>query len=149
MQIILREDVENLGHKNEIVNVKAGYGRNFLIPKGLATLAIHSAKKVHEENVRQRLYKEEKIIHDATTLAEQLKTRTLRIGAKVSSTGKIFGSVNTIQIAEAIRKKGFEIDRKNITIHEEDAIKELGTYKATIKLHKDVKVEIEFEVFSE
>jgi len=149
MQVILKEDVEKLGHKNDIVTVKPGYGRNFLIPKGLATLAIASAKKVHEENIRQRLHKEEKVIHDASEIAEQLKTKKLRIGAKTSTTGKIFGSVNTIQIAEAIGKKGFEIDRKNITIQEEDAIKEVGFYKATIKLHKDVKVDIEFEVFSE
>ncbi|MCX6257591.1 MAG: 50S ribosomal protein L9 [Bacteroidia bacterium] len=149
MQVILKEDIDKLGHKNEIVTVKPGYGRNFLIPKGLAILAIPSAKKVHEENIRQRVHKEEKIMLTAQQLAEQLKSKKLRIGAKTSSTGKIFGSVNTIQIAEAISKKGFEIDRKNIVIHEEDAIKEVGMYKATIKLHKDVKVDIEFEVFSE
>jgi len=148
MRIILKEDVANLGHKNDIVDVKPGYGRNFLIPKGLAILATDSALKVHAENMRQRAHKEEKIRFDAKTVAEKLDGLKLTIGAKTSSTGKIFGSVTNIQIAEALEKEGFAIERKNILIKEEH-VKEVGTYTAVIKLHRDVKVNIEFEVVSE
>ncbi|MCL2074800.1 MAG: 50S ribosomal protein L9 [Marinilabiliaceae bacterium] len=148
MQIILKEDVANLGHKNDIVDVKPGYGRNFLIPKNLGLLATPAARKVHAENLRQRAHKEEKIKFDASTLAQQLEGKKLVIGAKTSSTGKIFGSVNNIQIAEALQKEGFTIDRKSIVI-KEDHVKEIGTYEASIKLHRDVKVSIEFEVVSE
>jgi len=148
MQVILKEDVANLGHKNDIVAVKPGYGRNYLIPKGLAILATPSARKVHAENIRQRAHKEEKIRNDAATIAEQLDGKKITIGAKTSSTGKIFGSVNNIQIAEVLNKEGFNIERKNIVIKEEH-IKEVGTYSAVIKLHKDIKATIEFEVVSE
>jgi large subunit ribosomal protein L9 len=148
MEIILKQDVNNLGHKDDIVNVKDGYARNFLIPKGIAIIATTSAKKMHEENKRQRKHKEEKIKNEAIEIAKKLENKTLTIGAKTSSTGKIFGSVNTIQIAEKLQADGFEIDRKNITISE-DQIKEVGKYKANIKLHKEVTVEIEIEVVSE
>jgi len=148
MEIILKQDVNNLGHKDDIVNVKDGYARNFLIPKGIAVIATTSAKKMHEENKRQRAHKEEKIKNEAIEIAKKLENKTLTIGAKTSSTGKIFGSVNTIQIAEKLQADGFEIDRKNITISE-DQIKEVGKYKANIKLHKEVTVEIEIEVVSE
>ncbi|MDK2978218.1 MAG: large subunit ribosomal protein [Bacteroidales bacterium] len=148
MEIILKEDVNKLGHKDDIVNVKDGYARNFLIPNGLAVIATTSAKKMHEENKRQRAHKEEKIKNQALEVAKKLENKTLTVGAKTSSTGKIFGSVNTIQIAEKLQADGFEIDRKNITIAE-DQIKEVGKYKANIKLHKDVTVEIEIEVVSE
>ena len=148
MQVILKEDVANLGHTNDIVTVKPGYGRNYLIPKELAVLATPSARKVHAENMRQRAHKEEKIRNDATSIADQLNGLKITIGAKTSSTGKIFGSVNNIQIAEALSKEGFNIERKNIVI-KEDHIKEVGTYSAVIKLHKDIKVTIEFEVVSE
>ena len=148
MQIILIDDVANLGHKNDIVDVKPGYGRNYLIPKGLGILATPSARKVHAENVRQRAHKEEKIKGDAASIAAQLEGKKLTIGAKTSTTGKIFGSVNNIQIAEALEKEGFSIDRKSIVI-KEDHVKEIGTYSAVIKLHKDVKVTIEFDVVSE
>ncbi|MEE4196111.1 MAG: 50S ribosomal protein L9 [Bacteroidales bacterium] len=148
MEIILKEDVNKLGHKDDIVNVKDGYARNFLIPNGLAVIATRSAKKMHEENKRQRAHKEEKIKNQALEVAKKLENKTLTIGAKTSSTGKIFGSVNTIQIAEKLQSEGFEIDRKNITITE-DQIKEVGKYKASIKLHKEVVVEIELEVVSE
>ncbi|MFA8436002.1 MAG: 50S ribosomal protein L9 [Marinifilaceae bacterium] len=147
MEVILNQDIHNLGYKNDIVTVKDGYGRNYLIPKGIATLATVSAKKMHAENMKQRAHKEEKIKNEALELAKQLEAVTLSLGAKTSSTGKIFGSVNNIQIAEALTAKGFEIDRRLISI--KDAVKEVGKHTATIKLHKEVKVEITFEVVSE
>lgn len=148
MEIILLEDRPNLGHKDEIVAVKDGYARNFLIPKGYAILATKSARKVHDENQRQRAHKEEKIRNEAEVIAAKMESITLSIGAKTSSKGKIFGSVNTIQIAEALTTKGFEIDRKSISLKEE-AIKEIGKYSAIIRLHKDVSVEIDFEIVGE
>ncbi len=148
MDIILKEDIANLGHKDDIISVKPGFGRNYLIPKGFAILATPSVKKVHEENLRQRAHKEAAMKEEAEKLAAQLEVKKLSIGAKTSSSGKIFGSVNTIQIAEAIAKKGFDIDRKNISIVG-DTIKEVGNYKAQIKLHREVVVEIEFKVVSE
>ncbi|HBX52140.1 MAG: 50S ribosomal protein L9 [Bacteroidetes bacterium RIFOXYA12_FULL_35_11] len=148
MEIILKEDIANLGHKNDIVKVKNGYGRNFLIPKGFATLATGPAKKMHAETMKQRAHKEEKLKETALEMVKKIEKISLKLGAKTSTTGKIFGSVNTIQIAEALKEKGFEIDRKNISIKEEH-IKEVGTYTANVKLYKDIKVEISFEVFSE
>jgi large subunit ribosomal protein L9 len=148
MEIILIQDVNKLGQKDDIVNVKAGYGRNFLIPKGYAISASSSAKKMHTENLRQRAHKEEKIKMAAQEIAGRLAGVKIIVGAKTSSSGKIFGSVNTIQIAESLKEKGFEIDRKNITLPE-DQIKEIGTYKAIIKLHREVKVEVEFEIKGE
>ncbi|WP_421919484.1 50S ribosomal protein L9 [Marinifilum sp.] len=147
MEVILKQDIHTLGYKNDIVTVKNGYGRNYLIPNGLAILATESAKKMHAENMRQRAHKEEKIKNEALEIAKKLEGVTLSLGAKTSTTGKIFGSVNNIQIAEALVEKGFEIDRKVISI--KDAVKEIGKYTASIKLHKEVKVEIEFEVVSE
>ncbi len=147
MEIILKEDIQNLGHKNDIVSVKNGYGRNYLIPRGLAILATTSAKKVHAENIRQRAHKEEKIKNEALELAKTLEGKAFTIGAKASSTGKIFGSVNTIQIAEALTKDGFAVERKNISM--KDDAKELGTYTATVKLHREVKVDISIEVVAE
>ncbi|MDQ2177777.1 MULTISPECIES: 50S ribosomal protein L9 [Marinifilum] len=147
MEVILKQDIHTLGYKNDIVTVKNGYGRNYLIPNGLAILATESAKKMHAENMRQRAHKEEKIKNEALEVAKKLEGVTLSLGAKTSTTGKIFGSVNNIQIAEALVEKGFEIDRKVISI--KDAVKEIGKYTASIKLHKEVKVEIEFEVVSE
>jgi large subunit ribosomal protein L9 len=150
MEIILKDDVKNLGQKDDILKVKDGYARNCLIPKGLAINATESAKKVHAENLRQRAHKEEKIKNAALELSKQIEAVNLVIGAKTSTTGKIFGSVNTIMISEALAKKGFNVDRKVISLKEnEDGIKEVGKYKANIKLHRDVKVEIEFEVISE
>ncbi len=148
MEIILKQDVANLGHKDDIVTVKNGYARNYLIPNGMATAATESAKKVHAENIKQRAHKEAKIKSDAEAIAKKLDGIKLTIGAKTSSTGKIFGSVNTIQIAESLQEKGFEIDRKNISI-KEDQVKEVGSYTAEIKLHREVKVSIEFEVVAE
>ncbi len=148
MEIILKQDIPNLGNTDEIIKVKNGYGRNYLIPKGMATLATETNKKIHEEILRQRAHKETKLIENAEKQVENMSGVELKIGAKTSTTGKIFGSVNNIQIAEALKKKGFDIDRKNITISG-DAIKEIGTYSATVKLYKNIKTEISFEVFSE
>ena len=148
MEVILKEDIQNLGHKNDIVTVKNGYGRNYLIPRVLAVIATTSAKKMHEENIKQRAHKEEKIKNEAQEIANKLEKVSLSIGAKTSSTGKIFGSVNTIQIAEALKEKGYEVERKNISIPE-DQIKEVGKYTATVKLHKEVSVDIEFEIVAE
>ena len=148
MEIILLQDVNKLGQKDEIVNVKAGYGRNYLIPRGFAVSATASAKKMHAENLKQRAHKEEKIKAQAQEIAGKLAGVKVSVGAKTSSSGKIFGSVNTIQIAEALKEKGFEIDRKNITLPV-DQIKEIGSYKAVIKLHREVKVEVEFEIIAE
>lgn len=147
MEVILKEDVSNLGHKNDIVAVKNGYGRNYLIPKGIAILATSSAKKVHAENIKQRAHKDAKIKDEAEAIAKTLNGKTFTVGAKASTTGKIFGSVNTIQIAEALSKEGFAVERKNITV--KDDVKELGKHTASVKLHRDVKVEITIDVVAE
>ena len=147
MEVILKEDVLNLGYKDDVVNVKKGYARNYLIPQGKAVIAIDSAKKVLAENLKQRAHKLEQIKTDAQTLAQKLEGVSLTIGAKTSSTGTIFGSVNSIQIADALKEKGFEVDRKIILI--KDAVKEVGNYVAIAKLHKEVSVEIPFEVVAE
>ena len=148
MEIILIQDVDRLGSKDDIVTVKDGYARNFLIPQKKAIAATPSAKKVLAENIKQRAHKETRLRDEAQAIAEKLVNKKVKIGAKVSSAGKIFGSVNTIQVAEAINKKGFEIERKQITLPE-DSIKEVGSYTAKIKLFKDVVVDLEFEVVGE
>ena len=148
MEIILKEDIQNLGNKNDIVTVKNGYARNYLIPKGLAVVANKSTKKMHEEIARQRAHKEEKLKVAAEEQAKKLDDINIVIGAKTSSKGKIFGSVNTIQIAEELQQQGIDVDRKNIFIKEEP-IKEVGNYTATIKLHKEVSKDIQFEVKGE
>ena len=148
MNVILKHDMPNLGHKDDIVMVKDGYARNYLIPKGYAINATAQAKKVHAEILRQRAHKEAQLKDAALAMAEKLKEVSLSIGAKTSTKGKIFGSVNTIQIAEALIGKGFEIERKNISI-KDDLIKEIGSYSATVKLHKEVLVDIPFEIVSE
>ena len=147
MQVILKEDILNLGNKDDVVTVKSGYGRNYLIPQGKAVIATPSALKMLAENMKQRAHKLEKIKNDAKELAAKLEGVSLTIGAKTSSTGKIFGSVNNIQIAEALEKAGYEVDRKVIFIKE--SVKEVGAYKAILKLHKEVSVEIPFEVVAE
>ena len=147
MKVILKEDVINLGYKDDIVTVKDGYGRNFLIPTGKAVIASESAKKVLAENLKQRAHKLAKIKEDAQALAAKLEGVALTIGDKTSSTGTIFGSVTNIQVADALAKAGFEVDRKIIYIKE--SVKEVGNYKATLKLHKEVSVEVPFEVVSE
>lgn len=147
MKIILKEDVHGLGYKDDVVEVKSGYGRNFLIPTGKAVIATSSALKILAENQRQRAHKLAKIKADAEAAAAALEGVSLTIGAKTSSTGTIFGSVNSIQIAEALEKLGHNVDRKIIFI--KDAIKEVGKYSATIRFHKEVSVEIPFEVVAE
>ena len=146
MQVILKEDVANLGYKDDIVNVKPGYGRNYLIPTGKAVIATESAKKVLAENLKQRAHKLEKIKADATALAEQLKNVSLVIATKVSEAGTIYGSVNSIQIADELAKLGYQIDRKAITVGE---VKAVGSYLANVKLHKEIAVEVPFEVVAE
>ncbi len=146
MKIILKEDVSGLGYKDDVVVVKDGYGRNYLIPTGKAVIASASALKVLAENQRQRAHKLAKIKADAEALAAQLQGIKLTIGAKTSATGTIFGSVNNIQIAEALEKLGHNIDRKIIVI---EPVKEVGEYTAKVKLHKEVTVEIPFEVVAE
>lgn len=148
MNVILKQDIPSLGHKDDIVTVKDGYARNYLIPQGYAISATKEATKVHEEILRQRAHKEEQLKEAALKMAEELKDVSLTIGAKTSTKGKIFGSVNTIQIAEALKEKGFDVERKNISI-KDDLIKEIGNYSATIKLHKEVHVDIPFEIISE
>ena len=147
MELILIEDVAGLGYKNDIVSVKKGYGRNYLIPQGKAIIASESARKVLAENLKQRAHKLAKIKADAEELAAKLAPVALTIATKVSATGTIFGAVNNIQIAEALAKLGFEIDRKTIVV--KDTVKEVGSYKAIVKLHKEVSVEIPFEVVAE
>ncbi|MFO7790053.1 MAG: 50S ribosomal protein L9 [Bacteroidota bacterium] len=147
MDIILKKDIANLGDKDDIVNVKDGYARHYLIPNGLAAIATKSARKMHEENMRQRAHKIEKMREEAQEQADKISKTKLRIGAKTSSKGKIFGSVNNIILAEALEKEGITVDRKNINIA--DSIKEVGTYKAKVKLYKDIEAEFEFEVYSE
>ena len=147
MKIILKADVANLGYKDDVVEVKNGYARNYLIPQRLAIMATPSALKVHAENLKQRAHKIEKIKADAQAVADSLKDVALTIAAKVSATGTIYGSVSNIQIAEELAKLGHDIDRKLIVI--KDAVKEVGNYTATVKLHKEVSVEIPFEVVAE
>ena len=147
MEVILKEDILTLGYKDDVVNVKKGYARNFLIPQGKAVIASESAKKVLAENLKQRAHKIAQIKANAEETAAKMEGVTLTIGAKTSKTGTIFGSVTNIQIAEALLEKGFEIDRKIIII--KDQVKEVGSYTAVVKLHKEVSVEIPFEVVSE
>ena len=147
MQVILKEDILNLGYKDDIVTVKDGYGRNYLIPQGKAVIASESAKKELAENLKQRAHKLAKIKQDAQDLAAKLEGVSLTITTKASATGKIYGSVTNIQVAEALAKLGHEIDRKIIVV--KDAVKEIGSYKAVVKLHKEVSVEIPFEVVAE
>jgi large subunit ribosomal protein L9 len=148
MKIILKQDISNLGYKDDIIIVKNGYALNYLIPKGLAINATATAQKVHNEILKQRAHKEEKVKSEAQVQAEKLKDVSITIGAKTSSKGKIFGSVNTIQLSEALKEKGFDIDRKQISIKEE-LIKEIGKYTAKVRLHKEVQIEIPFEIIAE
>ena len=147
MEVILKEDVINLGYKNDIVTVKSGYGRNYLIPTGKAVIASPAAKKVLAEDLKQRAHKLEKIKKDAEEVAAKLAGLSLTIATKVSSTGTIFGSVGSIQIADELAKLGHNIDRKLITV--KDTVKAVGSYKAVVRLHKEVSVEIPFEVIAE
>lgn len=147
MEVILKQDIKKLGEKDDVVTVKPGYGRNYLIPNGFAELATPSAKKVLAENIRQAQFKQEKIKKDASELAAKLEGLKLTIGAKAGESGKIFGSVNSIQVADALKKQGFEVDRRRITFEEDPKV--LGEYVANLNLHKEVKVQVPFEVVAE
>ncbi len=146
MEIILKKDVANLGHADDIVNVKTGYAVNYLIPQGFATMATASAKKVHAENLRQRAHKIAKFVGDAEALAAKLAETTVKVAAKVSESGKIYGSVTAAQLAEALAAVGIEVDKKDITV---EAAKELGTYEATVKCYRDVKGTFKYEIVAE
>ncbi len=148
MEVILKKTVDKLGYANEIVSVKPGYGRNFLIPQGYATLATASAKKAHEEVMKQKAHKETKVLAEAQELAAKIEALTVTITTKAGENGKIFGSVNTVQLAEELKKAGFEIDRKALKIKEEP-IKEVGSYEATANLHKGITPTFKFEVVAE
>lgn len=149
MEVILKQDVRNLGYKDDVIKVKNGYARNYLIPKGYADIATEVNKKVHAETLKQRAFKQEKIKKEAEKIAESLKNITVKVGAKVGTSGKIFGSVNAIQIAEAILEQHkIDIDRKKIYVDGE-SVKEVGNYTAKINLHKEVQISINFEVVGE
>lgn len=148
MEIILKQDVDRLGSTHDIVTVKSGYARNYLIPQGMAVAATPSAKKVVAEVIKQQAHKAAKAVEEAQAMASKLEGLSLKIGAKAGESGKIFGSVNSIQIAEAIAAAGHEVDRKTIQIAE-DSIKELGSYEATVKLHKEVSATVKFEVVAD
>ena len=148
MEVILKQDIKGLGFADDLVKVRPGYGRNFLIPRGAAVLATEGAKKMHAEIMKQRSFKEEKLRKEAAANAEKLAGVVIKIGAKAGENGKIFGSVTTIQVAEALNKAGYPVERKNIEISEE-SIKALGTYNAKVRLFKDVTASISFEVVAE
>jgi|SRR5690554_2626125 len=148
MEIILKKNVDKLGYKDDIVEVKPGYALNFLIPQGYGTVATKSTKKAHLEVLKQRSHKEEKVKEEAQEVATKIKDVTIKIGAKVGENGRIFGSVNTIQLSEALKAEGIEVDRKSLKIVEEP-IKEVGTYTALANLHKEVSAEFKFEVVEE
>lgn len=148
MELILKQDVENLGFKDDLVSVKNGYGRNFLIPQGLAVLATTSAKKVLAENLRQKAHKEKQAVEAAQKVSEALKSLEIKIGAKVGEADKLFGSVTNIDLAAALDKEGHAIDKKYISI-KGGAVKRAGPYEAEIRLHREVKVDFEFEVVPE
>jgi large subunit ribosomal protein L9 len=148
MEIILKKDLKGLGYKNDIVKVKNGYGRNFLIPQGVAVLATESNKKMQAEEIKQSSFKEEKLRTNATDMATKLADVTVKVGAKAGESGKIFGSVTNIQLADALKKAGYDIERKNIEMNE-DAIKTLGTYSAKVRLFKEITATVNFEVIAE
>lgn len=148
MELILKEDVQNLGFKDDLVKVKNGYGRNYLIPQGLAMLATPSAKKVLAENLRQKAHKEKEIVAAANKTATALKELQIKISAKVGAAEKLFGSITSIDVADALAKEGHEIDKKYISI-KGGTIKRTGPYEAQIRLHRDVVIEFPFEVVSE
>ncbi|RNI31000.1 50S ribosomal protein L9 [Rufibacter latericius] len=144
MEVILKDDVKGVGYKNDIVTVKAGYGRNYLIPQGLAEMATPSARKVVAENTRQAAHKAEKIQKDAQDLANRIGDTLLEIPAKAGESGKIFGAVTTLQVSEALKALGYDVDRKRVDFDQE--VKSLGEYTATLNLHKEVKHQIRFNV---
>lgn len=148
MEIILKQDVKGLGYKDDKVKVANGYARNYLLPKGMAVVATMSVSKMHSEMLKQRAFKEDKVRKEAVATAEKLNGYTVKVGAKAGESGKIFGSVTSIQIADALKKAGYNVDRKNIDINEEH-VKQLGTYGAKVRLYKDIAAQINFEVVAE
>jgi len=148
MEVILKKNVDKLGYANDVVSVKPGYGRNFLIPQGYAVLATASAKKAHEDMMKQKSHKETKLVAEAEVIAAKIADLTVTISTKAGENGKIFGSINTIQLAEALKKEGFDIDRKSLKIKDEP-IKEIGSFEAEALLFKGVKQSFKFEVVSE
>ena len=149
MEVILKQDIQNLGNKDDIVTVRNGYGANWLIPQGLAIMATPTAKKIHAENMRQRAHKEQALRDAAEKLAAQLAEVTVKVPAKVSETGKVFGSVNNIQVADALVAAGYNVDRKDITLVGEPLIKQVGAYEAVVKCYKDIKATVKLEVVPE
>ena len=147
MEVILKQDVTGLGYKNDTVKVKAGYGNNYLIPNGFALIANDSNKRLISENVRQAAHKASKIKQDAEALAARVGELVIEVGTKAGESGKIFGAVTALQIADALKAKGFEIDRKKV--HLKEIPKQIGTYTATLDLHKEVKHEIQIKVVAE
>lgn len=147
MEVILKQDIKGLGYKYDVVKVKPGYGRNYLIPEGLAMVANKASLKERAENVKQATFKQEKLKNDAVALGENLKSLTLSLGAKVGENGRIFGAITTLQVADALKNKGFEVDRRRLEIKAD--IKELGTYTVEADLHREVKAEFSIEVVAE
>lgn len=147
MKIILKQDIKNLGYKDDVVAVKNGYANNYLIPQGMATIATESNLKVLNENLKQAAFKQEKIKNDALALAEKLNGVSVQLGAKVGANGKIFGSINSLQVAQALKTKGFEVDRRKVVLNEDP--KAVGSYTATVNLHREVSVQVGVEVVSE
>jgi large subunit ribosomal protein L9 len=147
MEVILKQDMPGIGYKYDTVKVKAGYGRNFLIPKGIAILANNSNRKMIDENIRQAAHKAEKLKNDALTIAEKIQSLEISIGAKTGESGKIFGAVTSLQMADVLSENGFDIDRRRINFTTE--IKTIGDYVAIIELHREVKAEINFKVVAE
>ena len=148
MELILKQDVEGLGFKDDVVTVKNGYGRNFLIPKGLAILATDSIKKMHAETLKQRAHKDNQLKEEATKIYEKMSKKTFQVPAKVGENGKIFGSITNIQLADSLEKAGFKVERKNITLSTGN-LKSIGKFEAEIVLHKEVKGKISFEIVEE
>lgn len=149
MEVILKQDVRNLGYTNDIVKVRPGFGRNYLIPRGIAILADDTSKKIHAENVKQRAHKEAKVKAEADKSANKLKDLVVKVSTRVGDNGKIFGSITSVQLADSLRKLGFDVDRRNITIENPDQVKTTGSYSAKVRLHKEVLAPFQFEVVAE
>lgn len=148
MQVILKQNIEKLGYKNDVVKVKDGYAVNYLIPQGYAIAATSSALKMHSENMKQQAHKAEKVLAEAKSIAEKLQEVVAKVSAKVGESGKIFGSINSVMLADALKQEGINVERRSLTILD-DNIKTIGTYVATANLHKEVKAEFKFDVVSE
>ena len=148
MEVILKQDIKGLGFADDKVKVANGYARNYLLPRGMAILATGSAAKMHAEILKQRAFKEDKLRKEATANAEKLSGLTVKVGAKAGESGKIFGSVTTIQVADALAKAGYNVDRRNIEMND-DTIKQLGSYSATVRLYKDIAANVNFEVLAD